>query len=68
MGQNSHHIQIYVRITTKTGVDNFEKIMAEADGCIIARAYICINFPVEDFVQEQHEMIKKCRKMLKPVT
>jgi pyruvate kinase len=31
-------------------VDNFEKIIKEADGCIIARAYIAIETPVEDVI------------------
>jgi pyruvate kinase len=33
-------MHIFVRITTKEGMDNFDQIMEVADGCIIARVYI----------------------------
>lgn len=44
-------MKIYVRITRKAAVDNFERIMKEADGCIIARAYIAIETPVEEVIK-----------------
>jgi pyruvate kinase len=48
------------------GVLNFEEVLSEADGCIIARAYIAIQSPVEDVVKQQYDMIHTCRKQLKP--
>jgi pyruvate kinase len=56
-----------VRITRKAAVENFAEIMKQADGCIIARAYIAIETPVEDVIKQQYEMIQTCQRMLKPV-
>jgi pyruvate kinase len=44
-------MKIYVRITRKAAVENFENIMNDADACIIARAYIAIEEPFEDVIK-----------------
>ncbi|CAD8138601.1 unnamed protein product [Paramecium octaurelia] len=64
---SSTNIQIFVRITTQEGINNFDKIMEIADGCIIARAYLATWAQIEDVVQMQHDMILNCRKLVKPV-
>lgn len=33
-------MRVLVRITTKEAIENFEAMLNEADGCIIARGYI----------------------------
>lgn len=49
LGENTE-MKILVRITTKAAVDNFQEIIKEADGCIIARAYISVQSAIEKAV------------------
>jgi pyruvate kinase len=39
------------------GVRNFAEVLSESDGCIVARAYLAIQSPVEDVVRIQFDMI-----------
>jgi pyruvate kinase len=58
---------IIAKIEKKEAISNFEEILAEADGVMVARGDLGIEVPIETVPNIQREIIRKCKKAGKPV-
>ena len=59
--------RIMVKIEKHESVDEFDEILKETDGVMIARGDLGIEIPAEQIPVYQKEMIEKCRLEGKPV-
>lgn len=60
-------IPIIAKIENPEGIENIESILEVADGIMIARGDLGVEVPPEMVPIYQHEIIKLCRKLGKPV-
>jgi pyruvate kinase len=58
---------IVAKIETQMSVNNFDKILKEADGIMVARGDLAIELPMEQVPALQKMMIKKCLHNARPV-
>ena len=60
------HAQIIAKIENQEGIDNFESILAEADGVMVARGDLGVEIALEDLPVVQRDMVRKCIEAGKP--
>ncbi|MEK9157479.1 MAG: pyruvate kinase, partial [Patescibacteria group bacterium] len=66
-GMMSRPAKIIVKIEKHEALKNFNAILKEADGIMVARGDLGVETPAEDVPLRQKEIIAKCRAAGKPV-
>ncbi len=59
--------RIYAKIENHEGVENFDAILDEADGIMVARGDLGVEIEIRDLPVYQREMVKACALKGKPV-
>ena len=65
--KHMEHVQIFPKIESQEGIDNFDEILKVSDGLMIARGDIGVEIPPENVPLVQKSLIKKCNAVGKPV-
>ncbi|UQS85430.1 pyruvate kinase [Apilactobacillus apisilvae] len=65
--EHMEDVQIFPKIESQEGIDNFEEIMKVSDGLMIARGDMAVEIPAENVPIVQKHLIHRCNEMGKPV-
>ena len=60
-------VGVIAKIEKPEAVYNFDQILAQADGIMVARGDLGIEMPMQEVPGTQKEIIRKCRQAGKPV-
>ncbi len=65
--QKKSDIFVIAKIENALGVQNFDEILAAADGIMVARGDLGVELPLREVPRLQKMMIRKCYQSFKPV-
>lgn len=64
---NAEYIDIIAKVENAEGIQNIDKIIAAADGVMVARGDLGVEIPAYDVPHVQQTIVNKCNEKYKPV-